>query len=199
MLSAVAFESRSGAVCESGSVLLGQARTPIGAFGALFSPAGLSRLTFPSEPQSRCEAWARRWMPGSVAACDPRILAALSEQLTAYLEGTLWEFSTPLDLRGTLFQMRVWGALLEIGYGEVRDYRSIAAAIGRPGAVRAVGRANGSNPVPIIVPCHRVIGSDGTLTGYGGGLDIKERLLRLEGGRFSAAPDRRNIAHRGPS
>lgn len=105
----------------------------------------------------------------------------LSAQLTAYFEGSLHRFSVPLDLRGTPFQLEVWQALQAIPYGEVRSYGDIARAIGRPRAVRAVGMANHDNPVPIIVPCHRVIGSNRTLTGYGGGLELKERLLQLEG------------------
>jgi methylated-DNA-[protein]-cysteine S-methyltransferase len=86
-----------------------------------------------------------------------------------------------LDLEGTDFQLRVWHELLTIPYGETRSYAQIAEAIGRPKAVRAVGAANGSNPVAILVPCHRVIGSNGKLTGYGGGLPLKKRLLELEG------------------
>jgi O-6-methylguanine DNA methyltransferase len=121
-------------------------------------------------------------MPQAVEAHDSTSLSSLSEQLNAYFEGTLRAFSVPLDLRGTPFQLSVWNALLDIPYGEVRSYGDIARAIDRPSAVRAVGAANGANPVPIIVPCHRVIGSSGKLVGYGGGVDIKERLLRLERG-----------------
>ncbi len=98
-----------------------------------------------------------------------------------YLEGKRIEFDLPLDLRGTPFQIAVWSALLEIPYGETRSYQQIANVIGRPRAVRAVGAANGANPVAIVVPCHRVIASDGTLHGYGGGLDLKARLLAMEG------------------
>jgi len=87
----------------------------------------------------------------------------------------------PLDLRGTDFQKRCWQELLKIPYGETRSYAAIARAIGNPAAVRAVGLANGQNPIAIIVPCHRVIGSDGSLTGYGGGLETKRKLLELEG------------------
>jgi O-6-methylguanine DNA methyltransferase len=119
---------------------------------------------------------------------DRRALAALSEELTAYLEGELRAFTTPLDMRGAPFQLAVWRALLGIGYGETRSYGQVAEAIGRPGAARAVGLANGSNPVPIVVPCHRVIGGDGRLTGYGGGLELKERLLRLEGVPVRTSP-----------
>jgi O-6-methylguanine DNA methyltransferase len=84
-------------------------------------------------------------------------------------------------MRGTAFQLRVWSALLDVGYGELRTYGQIASGMAAPKAVRAVGAANGANPVPIIVPCHRIIGSSGQLIGYGGGLDMKRRLLELEG------------------
>ncbi|KPK30833.1 MAG: hypothetical protein AMK69_02200 [Nitrospira bacterium SG8_3] len=105
----------------------------------------------------------------------------LTSQLDAYFAGELREFTLPLDLRGTSFQRRVWDLLCRIPWGETRSYGQIAKALGRPGGARAVGRAVGTNPVSIVVPCHRVIGSDGTLTGYGGGLDRKEALLKLEG------------------
>lgn len=105
----------------------------------------------------------------------------LGEQLAEYFAGNRVSFDVPLVVRGTEFQRAVWNALLDIPYGETRSYRDVAAAIGRPRAVRAVGRANGENPLAILVPCHRVVGHDGSLTGYGGGLRRKEHLLRLEG------------------
>jgi methylated-DNA-[protein]-cysteine S-methyltransferase len=101
-------------------------------------------------------------------------------QLAAYFAGELRDFNLPLDPKGTDFQVAVWKALLAIPYGETRSYRDIASAIGKPAAVRAVGTANGSNPIAIIVPCHRVIGSSGKLVGYGGGLPMKRMLLDLE-------------------
>lgn len=102
------------------------------------------------------------------------------EQLDAYFSGDLVDFDLDLDLVGTEFQRRVWTALLTIPYGETRSYGVIAAHIGSPGASRAVGLANGHNPIGIIVPCHRVIGANGSLTGYGGGLDRKRQLLDME-------------------
>jgi methylated-DNA-[protein]-cysteine S-methyltransferase len=93
----------------------------------------------------------------------------------------LREFQLPLDIEGTEFQKRVWGQVAAIPYGETRSYLQISKALGSPGAVRAVGAANGANPVPIVVPCHRVIGAKGSLVGYGGGLALKKRLLELEG------------------
>jgi len=111
---------------------------------------------------------------------NPVLREALS-QLRAYFAGRLHEFQLPLDLYGTDFQVRVWRELQTIPYGRTCSYSAIAQAIGRPSAVRAVGAANGANPIPIVVPCHRVIGSSGKLVGYGGGLALKRRLLQLEG------------------
>lgn len=107
-------------------------------------------------------------------------LAEVSRQLREYFAGERREFDLPLQLGGTEFQVSVLKALQEIPYGETTSYGEIAKRIGRPKAVRAVGAANGRNPIPIVVPCHRVIGSTGDLTGFGGGLDTKEALLRLE-------------------
>jgi methylated-DNA-[protein]-cysteine S-methyltransferase len=109
------------------------------------------------------------------------LMSEAAEELRAYFAGILRVFRVPLDLEGTDFQLSVWHRLLTIPYGKTRSYAQIAEAIGRPKAVRAVGAANGSNPVAIVVPCHRVIGSSGKLTGYGGGLPLKKRLLELEG------------------
>jgi len=110
----------------------------------------------------------------------PRMRPFVSE-LEEYFAGQRREFSFTLDLRGTEFQRACWQALLEIPYGETRTYADIARAVGRPQGFRAVGMANNRNPIAIVVPCHRVIASDGTLCGYGGGLDIKRKLLELEG------------------
>jgi methylated-DNA-[protein]-cysteine S-methyltransferase len=110
-------------------------------------------------------------------------LAAVVDQLEAYFAGSRETFDVPLDLQGTDFQRRVWAGLLEIPYGETMSYGELARRVARPGASRAVGLANGRNPVAIIVPCHRVIGADGTLTGYGGGLDRKVWLLDHERSR----------------
>jgi O-6-methylguanine DNA methyltransferase len=104
----------------------------------------------------------------------------VASQLDDYFNGKLRQFNIPLDLRGTTFQRQVWNLLCDIPWGETRSYGHIAKALGRPKAARAVGRAVGTNPVSIVVPCHRIIGSNGALTGYGGGLDRKEALLKLE-------------------
>ncbi|KUI11442.1 cysteine methyltransferase [Mycobacterium sp. GA-1285] len=109
------------------------------------------------------------------------------EQLEAYFAGELTEFDLELDMVGTTFQKKVWAALLTIPYGATRSYGEIARQIGAPGAFRAVGLANGHNPIGIVVPCHRVIGANGSLTGYGGGLDRKRALLEMEKSRVSPA------------
>ncbi|HLQ76298.1 MAG TPA: methylated-DNA--[protein]-cysteine S-methyltransferase [Terriglobia bacterium] len=102
------------------------------------------------------------------------------EQLREYFEGKRIQFDLSLDLQGTPFQLAVWRQLQRIPYGETRSYGDIARSLGKPGAARAVGMANHENPVAVVVPCHRVVGSDGSLTGYAGGLHIKQRLLALE-------------------
>lgn len=111
---------------------------------------------------------------------DAAFFADVIRQLRAYFAGELREFEIPLLMEGTEFQKRVWKALQTIPYGETISYGQLAKQIGDPKAVRAVGAANGQNPIPIIVPCHRVIGSDGSLTGFGGGLENKKKLLELE-------------------
>jgi O-6-methylguanine DNA methyltransferase len=110
-----------------------------------------------------------------------RAMGFYVNELEQYFAGKRREFDFPLDLRGTDFQIACWRALLAIPYGETRSYAEIARAVGKPNAFRAVGMANNRNPVAIIVPCHRVIASNGSLCGYGGGLDVKRKLLELEG------------------
>ncbi len=134
---------------------------------------GLRYLSF------QCGAGARGPEPHWTCADKP--FGAAIAQLREYFAGTRRTFSLHLHPKGTDFQKSVWQALQRIPYGETRSYADLAAAIGRPTAVRAVGLANGANPLPIVIPCHRVIGKDGSLTGYGGGLAVKEALLRLEG------------------
>lgn len=107
--------------------------------------------------------------------------AEVRRQLEEYFAGERETFDLPLAPRGTPFEKSVWNELSRIPYGETRSYAEIARAIGRPGAARAVGRANGANPIPIVVPCHRVIGANGSLTGFGGGLEVKSLLLEIEG------------------
>ena len=108
------------------------------------------------------------------------LIRQAAEELKEYFDGTRKEFQIPWDLYGTSFQKRVWNALYEIPYGETRSYEDIAVRVGNPKACRAVGMANNKNPLMIVVPCHRVVGKNGSLTGYGGGISVKEYLLRLE-------------------
>jgi O-6-methylguanine DNA methyltransferase len=106
-------------------------------------------------------------------------------EIHRFLRGTLRQFTVPVDLRGTEFQQDVWKAIASVNYGQTASYGELAAKIGRPRATRAVGQATGANPVPIIIPCHRIVGSSGDLTGFAGGLPLKERLLALEQGALS--------------
>ncbi len=118
---------------------------------------------------------------------DDQALAPLREQLEQYFAGERRGFELELAPRGSAFQLAVWRALRTIPYGQTASYGEIAAAVGQPGAARAVGGANNRNPIAIVVPCHRVIGANGTLTGYGGGLPRKQRLLELEAGTLTLA------------
>jgi len=121
--------------------------------------------------------------PATAEAAEPasrRVLAEARAQLGAYFAGTLTRFDLPLEPAGTPFQRRVWDGLLTVPFGETTSYGALAARLGRPHASRAVGMANGRNPISIVIPCHRVIGKDGTLTGYGGGLPAKQWLLEHE-------------------
>ncbi len=112
--------------------------------------------------------------------CETELLKEAAEQLVEYLDGFRKTFDLPLNPQGTEFQKKVWNALCDIPYGETRSYKQIAEAVGNHKASRAVGMANNRNPIMIFIPCHRVIGSNGSLVGYGGGLDMKEKLLLLE-------------------
>jgi methylated-DNA-[protein]-cysteine S-methyltransferase len=120
--------------------------------------------------------------PAGFVKTETPLIKKTAAQIEEYLLGKRKRFTLPLVLHGTEFQLAVWRALQDIPYGETSSYKEIAAAVGRPKAVRAVGMANNRNPISIIVPCHRVIGHDGSLTGYGGGLPLKQRLLELEQG-----------------
>jgi methylated-DNA-[protein]-cysteine S-methyltransferase len=156
------------------------------------SPAGPLFLAASSEGLVRLEFHHRMQKFASVE----KLIESESElrpylrELDQYFAGERRKFTIPLDLRGTPFQLACWNALLEIPYGETRSYGEIARVIGHPQAFRAVGMANNRNPIAIVVPCHRVIGSSGSLCGYGGGLELKRKLLDLEGAtsRFSCLP-----------
>jgi AraC family transcriptional regulator, regulatory protein of adaptative response / methylated-DNA-[protein]-cysteine methyltransferase len=157
--------------------------TPLGPMLAVAGEAGLCLLEFldrrmlPTQIESVRQRFGCGIVPGQNAAFE-----TLNRELEAYFRGELRQFSTPLDLRGAPFQERVWRRLLDVPYGETVSYGQLAQEIGAPNSQRAVGRANGDNRLAILVPCHRVIRSDGTLCGYGGGLWRKKRLLELEQG-----------------
>jgi len=142
--------------------------TPIGALQIAGTEAGISAITFLDDPAPASES-----IPPDLAEC--------ARQLEEYFAGTRKEFTFELLPQGTPFERRVWAHLLDIPFGETRTYMQIAEALGDPKSIRAVGRANGRNPIAIVVPCHRVIGSNGDLVGYGGGLWRKEWLLTHEG------------------
>lgn len=163
-------------------VTWGRIESEVGTFVSVATDAGISRLILPTEFPGLVEPWVAHRFPGAELRRDDAAFADLGRQLRAYLRGRLRIFTAPLDLRGTEFQRRVWEEVGRIPYGETRSYRQVAAAVGAPRAVRAVGAANAANPVPILIPCHRVLGADGSLTGYGGGLALKQRLLELEAG-----------------
>jgi methylated-DNA-[protein]-cysteine S-methyltransferase len=145
--------------------------SPIGPLRIVGNEQGILAVDFLDANAARSD------VQTSIPAC----LQACVEQLDAYFQGTLRAFSVSLLPHGTPFEQRVWAELLKIPYGETRSYGNIAVALGDPKTVRAVGRANGRNPIAILIPCHRVIGSHGDLTGYGGGLWRKEWLLAHEG------------------
>jgi len=144
------------------------------------SPAGIRGIEFVHADSPR-PASSRLDSPQKTMVCPTGLVAEAVFQLQAYFRGELREFRLSLDFEGTEFQKRVWRKLLTIPYGQTRSYSQIAQAIGSPQAIRAVGAANGANPIAIVVPCHRVIGANGKLVGYGGGLPLKKRLLELEG------------------
>ncbi|MGV3769624.1 MAG: methylated-DNA--[protein]-cysteine S-methyltransferase [Sphingobium phenoxybenzoativorans] len=148
--------------------------SPVGALTLVASEKGLAAILWQDDDPGRV-----RLGPVSDEADHP-VLEQAARQLAAYFEGKLKVFSVPLDFRGSEFQRAVWGALLTIPFGETRSYGEIASQIGKPSASRAVGAANGRNPISIIAPCHRVIGSTGKLTGFAGGLAAKKHLLDLE-------------------
>lgn len=164
--------------------------TPLGAMIAIASDAGLCALEFINPRRiARLDGRRRRWFPPHDMSDDTRGRSAAVSAILDGTEGWLARYfadepgdssEIPLDLRGTAFERRVWQALLAVPRGQTSSYGEIARRVGSPSASRAVGLANGSNPVSIIVPCHRIIGSNGSLTGYGGGLDRKAWLLQHE-------------------
>lgn len=160
--------------------------TPIGPLLLVAEEDGLREIRFgggrkPRVPSDGEEVGETSLSGGAGSAAERKVVDEARAQLAAYFAGRLREFDLPLAPRGSPFELQVWRALLEIPYGTTCSYSEIARRLGAPTASRAVGAANGRNPLPIVVPCHRVIGADGSLTGYGGGLETKRYLLRLEG------------------
>ncbi|MDD1609130.1 MAG: methylated-DNA--[protein]-cysteine S-methyltransferase [Methylococcaceae bacterium] len=146
-----------------------------------FQQTALGKLGIAEQDGNITEVYfANEVIPQDVELAETALISEAFLQLNAYLAGELTEFSLPLAPRGTVFQQTVWQALCSVPYASTASYKDIAVAIGNPKAVRAVGQANNKNPIPIFIPCHRIIGSNGKLVGYGGGLEIKEFLLALE-------------------
>ncbi|MEG3125589.1 methylated-DNA--[protein]-cysteine S-methyltransferase [Sphingomonas sp. GB1N7] len=150
--------------------------SPVGELKLVASANGLAAILWENDAPDRVR------LDAMIEDASNAILAETERQLAAYFAGTLTQFTVPLDFHGTDFQKSVWAALLTIPFGETRSYGEIARAIGRPTASRAVGAANGKNPISIIAPCHRVIGTNGSLTGFAGGLEAKRLLIELERG-----------------
>jgi len=135
------------------------------------------------EEETALKAWAKRWFPNLELIRQRQVNTMLIEEIEEYLAGKRQEFTVPLHQMGTPFQIRVWQELCRIPYGETNSYADIAERVGCPKGPRAIGLANNKNPISLVVPCHRVIGINGSLTGYGGGLDLKHKLLKLEGAK----------------
>jgi methylated-DNA-[protein]-cysteine S-methyltransferase len=155
--------------------------SPVGRLKLVATDRGLAGILWATDPPDRA-----RMMIDAEDAGHP-VLAEAERQLAEYFAGRRTRFSLTLDFAGTAFQRKVWNALLTIPFGETRSYAQIAKQIGNPGASRAVGAANGRNPLSIVAPCHRVIGAGGKLTGFAGGLEAKAYLLALESGRSSGS------------
>lgn len=157
------------------SLLRSSCATPVGELTLVASPLGLREIL-----------WAEREQPDGAVAGRSEALEEARRQLEAYFAGDLRRFDLPLDLVGTEFQVAAWRALADVPYGTTVSYGEQARRLGRPRAVRAVGAANGRNPLPIVLPCHRIVGADGSLVGFGGGLSRKQLLLQHEA-RFATA------------
>lgn len=158
--------------------------TPIGRIAVAATPAGVCRVCFASERPENWYLWFDRYFSTlPLEQRHPVVDRAVSE-IEEYFARHRQSFDVPLDLRGTEFQLRVWTELVNVPFGATTSYGELARRVGKPGGARAIGNALGRNPVPIIVPCHRVIGHDQALVGFGGGLSVKEQLLELEQARI---------------
>jgi len=154
--------------------------TPLGNLRLAVTETGVARLGLPRSSGPGFAGWLRTTFADAERVPWLPLVDKLSQELAEYFAGRRREFSVPLDLRGTPFQLAVWHEISAIPYGETRTYSAVAAGAERPRAVRAAGTATGNNPVPIVIPCHRVIAAKGRLGGFSGGLDAKRRLLALE-------------------
>lgn len=185
-------------ICVHETIYCTTLETPLGPMVAAATGQGLCLLEFApeaGEPLARL----RRFFSGPMVESLHPHLETVREELARYFSGRLREFTVPLVYPGTPFQCLVWSELLRIPYGQTRSYQEIAAAVGRPGAVRAVGLANGQNRIAIIIPCHRVIQKNGQLGGYGGGPERKRYLLALEQGTLHAAGGQGSTLQGGPA
>jgi methylated-DNA-[protein]-cysteine S-methyltransferase len=162
-------------------VIYAQMDAPVGAIWIASTSVGICTIGIGDGQPERFFAWLSRRIDPEPPREEPETLDAALTQLREYFSGARRSFDLPLDVRGTVFQKAAWDEIARIPYGATTTYGEIARRIGKPQAARAVGAANGANPLPIIIPCHRVLGANGSLTGYGGGLEMKAALLRLEG------------------
>ena len=164
------------------SLFYEEMRAPIGTLTLFESDQGLCLIQFGSfeDTEVLTRKWLKRYMPEADLVHSASKLSRVITQLQQYFAGERTEFELDLEMRGTPFQVKVWNALRDVAYGKTETYKGIAEQIGQKTAVRAVGGANNRNPLPLIVPCHRIVGSDGSMTGYAGGISVKETLLRLE-------------------
>jgi len=162
-----------------------QTESPLGAIWIAATPTGLCCIGLGEGQPDTFFTWISRHLPDMPLSADPAVLEPAAAQLDEYLAGRRQSFDLAIDVHGTPFQNEVWTQLMGIPYGSTVTYGQIARRIGRPTASRAVGAAIGANPLPIVIPCHRVIGSKGALVGYGGGLKNKETLLKIERDQIS--------------
>lgn len=168
-------------ISKNSNLVLKEAETPIGIMVFGSSEKGLCLLDFKYRNSfPRILQRIKKYYGDSITHGTSNFIELAENEITQYLQGSLKVFTVPLDIRGRDFQLKVWNALLQVKYGKTSSYLEIAKIIGKPKAVRAVANANGQNGIAVIIPCHRIIGSDGSLTGYGGGIAIKKKLLNLE-------------------
>jgi O-6-methylguanine DNA methyltransferase len=164
-----------------GGIIYARMDSPVGAIWIASTSAGVCTIGIGAGQPERFLAWLSRRIDPKAPREEPEALDRTLTQLREYFSGIRRAFDLSLDVRGTAFQRAVWNEIARIPYGATTTYGEIARCIGKPKATRAVGAANGANPLPIIIPCHRVLGANGSLTGFGGGLEMKAALLRLEG------------------